>query len=189
MGSGTMSTEEREELRRAAAMVRPIARAAAVGRRNGTSLLVFGVLGGILGLPGLDPTSLAVAALLIATGSIELRTSRRLACADPAAPWILARNELVLMAGIVVFCVLELTVLREDPEELASRLGGTAALGIDVSALASSMNTLIYSTSIAVTLLYQGGMARYFLRRRVRIEAYLRECPEWARQVVGEPRD
>jgi hypothetical protein len=29
-------------------------------------------------------------------------------------------------------------------------------------------------------------MARYFLRRRAMIEAYLRESPEWARRVVGE---
>ena len=38
---------------------------------------------------------------------------------DGAAPTILARNELVLMAGILVFCVLKLTVMRPSGEELA----------------------------------------------------------------------
>ena len=45
---------------------------------------------------------------------------------------------------------------------------------------------LIYGIFIAVTLLYQGGMASYYLRRRAMIESYLRECPEWARRIVQE---
>jgi hypothetical protein len=47
------------------------------------------------------------------------------------------------------------------------------------------MNTLIYKLFIGVTLLYQGGMARYFLRCRPMIDTYLRECPEWARRIVA----
>jgi hypothetical protein len=54
-----------------------------------------------------------------------------------------------------------------------------------VAALTDSLNTLIYTTCMAVTLVYQGGMARYFLRRRAMIATYLR-CPEWARRVVGD---
>jgi len=72
---------------------------------------------------------------------------------------------------------------------LAELLGDTSALGIDVAALTDSVNAIIYSTFIAVTLLYQGGLVRYFLRRRPMIDAYLRECPEWARRVVVEVRD
>ena len=143
----------------------------------------------LFGLPSLDLAGLAIGAILTTTGLVELRTSRRLARADPSAPKILARNELVLMAGILVYCVLQLTVLRESGEELAARLGGTSGLGIDVAAMTESLNEVIYLTFIAVTLLYQGGMARYFLRRRAMIAAYLQECPEWARRVVAEIRD
>ena len=32
-------------------------------------------------------------------------------------------------------------------------------------------------------------LARYFLRRRAMIDAYVQECPEWARRVVVEIRD
>ena len=72
------------------------------------------------------------------------------------------------------------------PERSMDRYSDTRSLGIDVEALTSKLNTLVYATFIAVTLIYQGGMARYFLRRRSMIDAYLQECPEWARQVVGE---
>ena len=189
MASKTMSTEEHEQLRWAAELHRPIARAASLGRRNGLSLLIFGVLSVLLSLPTLDPVGVAIGAILTTTGLVELRTSRRLARADPSAPKILARNELVLMAGILVFCALKLTVLRGSGEKLVARLSDTIALGTDVAALTNSLNTLIYATFIAVTLLYQGGMARYFLRRRAMIDSYLQECPEWARRVVVEFKD
>ncbi|TDJ78900.1 MAG: hypothetical protein E2O39_01295 [Planctomycetota bacterium] len=189
MSSRTMSTEEHEQLHRAAELLRPIARAAALGRKNGLGLLIFGVLGVLLSLPGLDAADFAIGAILTTTGLVEVRASRRLARADPAAPGLLARNELLLMAGILVYCMLQLTVLRASGDELAELLGDTSALGIDVAALTDSVNAIIYSTFIAVTLLYQGGLVRYFLRRRPMIDAYLRECPEWARRVVVEVRD
>jgi hypothetical protein len=182
----SMGSEEREQLRRAAELRRPIARAAAVGRGNGLGYVIFGALSAVLSLADFDLLGLAIAALLIATGMVELRAARRLAGADPAAPKILARGELVLMAGILVYCALQLTVRRASGEELASQLGNAGDLGVDLASLTDSLTTLIYATFIAVTFLYQGGMARYFLRRRAMIEAYLRESPEWARRVVGE---
>lgn len=184
MTARTMSTEEHDQLRRAAELYRPIARAASVGRKNGLSLLIFGVLSVAFSLPGFDLVGLAIGAILTTTGFVEQRTSRRLARADPSAPKILARNELVLMAGILVYCALELTVLRPSGEELAARLGDARALGIDVEALANSLSTAIYATFMAVTLIYQGGMARYFLRRRAMIGSYWQQCPVWARRVV-----
>lgn len=189
MASETMSTAEHEQLQRAAELHRPIARAAALARRNGLGLLIFGVLSVLLSLSDIDLVGFGIGAILIATGLVELRTSRRLARADPAAPKILARSELVLMAGILVFCVLKLTVQGESGGELAARLGNRSSLGINVQALTRKVNTLVYGTIIAVTLIYQGGLARYYLRRRSMIESYLRDCPEWARRVIVDIRD
>ena len=70
--------------------------------------------------------------------------------------------------------------------ELAEELDGMTGMGTDVVALAESLTSLIYSTFLVVTLLYQGGLARYFLQRRAMVEALLRESPEWARRVVLE---
>lgn len=185
-----ISGEQLEQLRRAGELHRPLARAASLARGNGRSLLAFGLLSVILAVPSWDPAGVAIGAVLIVTGSIEVRTSPRLSRGDPSAPALLARNELALMAGIVLFCILKLTVLRESGEDLAKQLGGRArSLGIDVEALTSSLGTVTYAICIAVTLLYQGGLARYFLRRRPMIDTYTRESPEWARDLVSELRD
>ena len=186
MPSTTMSAEEHDQLRRTAATFRPIARAASSSHKNGVGVLACGVLSVVLSLPDFGLPGLAIGTLLVATGVLQVRVSRRLARADPSAPKALAKNELVRMAGLLAFCVLQLTVLRGSRgADLAKQLEGTDTLGVDVAALTDSLNTLIYSTCIAVTLIYQGGMARYFLRRRAMIAAYL-QCPEWARRVVED---
>jgi hypothetical protein len=183
--STTMSAEEQEQLRRTAALLRPITRAAASSHKNAVGMLVFGGLSVVLSLPDFGLPGLAVGALLVATGMVQVRASKRLARADPSAPQALAKNELIRMAGLLAYCALKLTVLSGSGSEIAKQLEGTDTLGLDVAALTDSLNTLIYATCAVVTLVYQGGMARYFLRRRAMIAAYL-QCPEWARRIVGD---
>lgn len=164
----------------------PLARAARLGRANGLGYAIFGLLTILFSLFGPDLVGLALGAVLLATGVVEQRASARLRRADPAAPVLLARNELVLMGAIVTYAVLRLTVLRDDSAALERQLGDTRGLGIDVGALMESLNTMVFATVAAVSLLYQGGMARYFLRRRAMLAEYVDSCPEWARAVVEE---
>ena len=183
--STSMNAEEHAQLERAAELVRPLARAASLARSNGAGLLVFGVVGVLFSLSGRYPADLALGVLLAVSGFVELRTARRLARADPSAPRILAANELLLMAGILAYCTLRLADPPASGEDPAGQLGALGIAGDDLAALTESLSRLIYLSCAGITLLYQGGLALYFLRRRARIESYLTECPEWARRVVG----
>jgi hypothetical protein len=180
----SLSPEERELLQAAVALHAPLARAARLGRANGLGYAVFGLLTLLFSFFGPDPVGLALGAVLLTVGVLEQRGAARLLAADPAAPRLLARNELVLMCAIVAYAGLRLTLLRDDSAELERQLGDTSALGIDVGSLMESINTLVFATVAAVALLYQGGMARYFLRRRAMLDEYVATCPEWAREVV-----
>jgi hypothetical protein len=80
--------------------------------------------------------------------------------------------------------VLGLTVLPGPREVLQQQLGGTKELGLDVQKIANSISTIWYTTAIAISVLYQGGMALYFRRRRSDVTRYLEEAPAWAREVV-----
>jgi hypothetical protein len=60
---------------------------------------------------------------------------------------------------------------------------------VDIGELTDSLNTTIYFTFLAATLLYQGGLALYFLRRKPMVERYLAEAPDWARATVESLRD
>ena len=185
-----LSAEQRSQLELAVALHRPLARAARLARSNARGYVLFGALTLVVAIAfGLDPLGLAIGAIVTGVGVAQLRATRRLQHADASAPRALARNELLLMGAIAGYAVLKLTLLRETGADLEAQLGDTGALGIDIGELAESMNSLVYSTVLAVTLLYQGGLALYFLRRRPALERYVAETPEWARTTVESLRD
>ena len=145
---------------------------------------VFGGLSLVFACLGWDMIGLALGAVLLGVGLYERAQSTRLLHADTAAPLRLAGGELVLLGAIALYGVLGLTVLPAASDVLKQQLGDTKGLGLDVQKLANSINTLWYTAAIAISLLYQGGMARYFLKRRSDMTRYLKEVPAWAREVV-----
>ncbi len=179
-----MSAADRELLLRAAEVRRPIARAARIAAGNGLGYAIFGGISVVVAVPGLDFVGLVLGAALLGVGLFERAEAARLLRADPAAPPRLARGELVLLGTLVVYAVLGLTVLPTGIEELQRQLGNTRQLGIDVQRLEKLVRTTWYGIVLATTLLYQGGMARYFLRRRADVARYLDEVPDWARRFV-----
>jgi hypothetical protein len=180
-----LTAEQRSQLELAIELHRPLARAANLGRSNARGYVAFGVLTLLFaGLLGPDALGLAIGAVVTGVGVAQLRAAKRLRAADPAAPRALARNELLLLGGIAAYAILKLTLLADSGEDLARQVGDTGGLGIDIAELSSSLNTLVYACVLAVTLIYQGGLALYFLRRRPMLERYLAEAPEWARSTV-----
>ena len=93
------------------------------------------------------------------------------------------RTGIALLGAIVLYGVLGLTVLPSGAEELGAQAGG-AELGQDLLELTDAVETLWYALIIAIGLIYQGGMARAFLRRREAVTRYLAEVPDWARKVI-----
>jgi len=162
---------------------RPLARAAALARGNGGTLVVFGGLSALFGLLGPDPLSLIVGAIVVTVGLLERRGGRQLRQADPGAPRRLAANELALLAAISTYAILSLTLLRPSGAELVAATGGNVA-GLDVQELLDSLTNVVYATVLVVTVLYQGGLARYYLARRAPLALYRESVPPWAREIV-----
>jgi hypothetical protein len=179
-----MSTEDRAWLPRAVELHRPLARAAKLGQGNGMGYAVFGGLSLVFALPDWDMIGLILGAVLLGIGFHERAHSKRLLQADSAAPPRLACGELVLLGAITLYGVLGLTVLPGPSDLLQQQLGATKALGRDVQNIAKSISTIWYTTCIAISLIYQGGMALYFHRRWADVTRYIEEVPAWAREVV-----
>ncbi|MEZ6014915.1 MAG: hypothetical protein R3F49_07375 [Planctomycetota bacterium] len=179
-----MTAQDQAALRAAAALHGKLARASAVARGNSLWYVVFGVASALFAVSGPEWVDLAQGVLVAAVGAAQLRESPRLARGAAGAAGALARNELILMCGIIAYCALRLTVLRPSGAELQAELGDTSALGIDVAAMTNSISSLLYGTLLAVTLVYQGGLALYFRRRAPLAERYVRESPAWARETV-----
>jgi hypothetical protein len=179
-----MSTGDRELLRRATELHRPIVRAAKIGKGNGMGYAIFGCLSLLLACTDWDLVGFALGAALLGIGIFERAQSARLLHADAGAPLRLARGELTLLGVIALYGILGLTVLPSAGAALKQHVGNTSGLGLDIGRLADSISTVWYATVIAVSLLYQGGMARYFLGRRSDMTRYLLDVPTWTREFL-----
>lgn len=179
-----MSAADRALLLRAAELQQPLARAARIGRGNGLGYVVFGVLSLLVAVVGFDLVGLIVGGVVLGVGLWERKQAARLLAADTDAPGRLARGELTLLAAIAIYAVAGL-VLPPDVRELQRQLGNTRDLGIDLQRLTALVSTAWYGSVLLVSLLYQGGLARYFLGRRAAVARYLEEVPAWARTFVA----
>lgn len=177
------SEKDRELLLRAAELQRPLARAAKVARSNGTWLAIFGGLTVLFGVFGPDYVAILLGACLVAVGVRERRLGAQLGHGDSAAARRLAQNEMILLGATLVYCTLKLTLLRPNVDELQDALGNSMP-DLDVEGLLDSMSSVVYGTVMIVALLYQGGMARYFLHRQPDVERFNAEVPHWARDML-----
>src|SRR5262249_11284577 len=130
-----MTASDKEALRLTAELHRRLARAAAVARNNALGYAVFGALTLLVALFGPDVLGLTIGAVVTGVGVAQLRAAPRLRHGDLAAPRALARNELALMGGIIGYCLLKLTLLRESGAELQAQVGDTSDLGLDIGEL------------------------------------------------------
>jgi hypothetical protein len=172
-----------QALRHAAELHRPLARAARLARGNGGLMLALGSLSALFGLLGPDGPTFAMGAIAAATGWFERRDGERLRRAEEGSPAALARNELLLLGAVAVYCVLHMTVLKPSGEELERALGGVPA-GLDIQATIERLTNMIYPTLLVISVLFQGGLARHYARQREPLERYRREVPAWAREAL-----
>ena len=178
---------DREALRFAAELHGKLARAARVARLNGFGYALFGVLSSVLALPGPDGLGLVLGAALIAVGVAQVRGAPRLARGESSAARHLARNELVLMVVLVLYCLFQL-IPGGPGDELRDQIGNPAGMGPELVELADVVHRSLYTGFLCLTLLYQGGLALWFSRVRPLAERYLSEAPEWARETVESLR-
>ncbi len=179
-----MSESDRALLVSAAELRRPLARAARTGAGNGLGYAIFGGLSIAFAVMSWDFIGLALGGVLLGVGLSERAQATRLLGGDRRAPLLLARGELVLLGALVLYALLGFLMPPVGIDELQRQIGSNKAFAIDVRRMAKLISTAWYGTVLATALLYQGGMARYFLRRRSDVARYLDEVPDWARRFV-----
>lgn len=179
----TLSADDRRELAETAKRLEPLKRAARWGRANGLGYAVFGGLSILLSISSSpDWMGLLIGAVLLGAGLVERSQAARLGQGDPAAATRMAQAEIALLGAILIGCMIKL-VFSPSPSSELRAAGELSGFGLEVSDLIDSVTRLVYAVVMGVSILYQGGMARYFLRRRSDVAIYL-ASPEWARSLA-----
>jgi hypothetical protein len=128
-----------------------------------------------------DLTGALAGCFAAGAGAVELHGTQRLEESDPEGVSWLIRAQLLLLGTVLLYA--SARILQFDPVELQRILTPEAkkefvTLGLSDEQiqpmLAQGYRTL-YTTVAIVTLLYQGGMALYYHRRREAIQIALAE--------------
>jgi hypothetical protein len=136
-----------------------------VARMNGLSVVIIAGLGTILSLG--DWLGTGVGAAVVVGGWMELKGRKQLIRGDTGGVRTLVRSQWVVLAAIEVYCVMMLGFSRDHGVSQELR-GAMMEMGVDMVALEPSLRLAFYATYAAValiTIIYQGGMARYYGRR------------------------
>ena len=174
--------QDREMLTLAAQLRAPLMRVAGLARSNCMGYVVFGVLTALFSLStaAADLASMGVAAVLLFVGLRGRALAARLRDGDAEAARLLARDELLLLGAIAIYCALMLTVIQPMGDDIDEALKGSG-----ISLDTENLRRMIYVSVLAIAVLYQGGLAWRFRRIVPAAELYLAQVPEWARQAVA----
>jgi hypothetical protein len=146
---------------------------------NGWSVVIFASGGVLLSLVFGDWSGTAVGLLVALGGVLEVQGHRQVARGDVAGMPRMIRGQWVVLGAILVYCVSRLgsfdaeSALDNLTPGLRSEL---ASSGVDVEEIIPLVRATFYATYSAialVTVIYQGGLARYYRRRRPVVEQAL----------------
>ncbi len=146
---------------------------------NGWSVVILagGCALGSLGFG--DFTGAAVGLLVTLGGAMEVRGCRMLKGNDARGMRWLTRSQLVVLAVIwayAISCLLPYNdqIVREAfTPKMRTSLGEFGITLEDILPLARLFNRILYGGVMAVTLIFQGGMALYYNHRTPAVEAAL----------------
>ena len=162
-----------------------------IAKTNGLSVVIIAALGTLISLG--DWLGMAVGVALIVGGRMELAGRKRLLANDPAGVRQLVRAQWVVLGAIEIYCLIKLGFDHDHGVSQELR-GAMIDLGIDMAALEPALRLAFYGSYGAVALIsvvYQGGMARYYGRRAGVVQAVIaaRLRPPAVPVRAGDPED
>ena len=154
-----------------------------VSRLNGWSVAIFAGLCSLVTLATGDPVGVSVGLLVTLGGALEVRGHRMLQRGNAAGMTWLVRSQLVVLGTIWVYAATRL--LSFDAElvrelvtpELRTSLNELGLTMEDILPLVRRAFYLLYGSVMAVTLIYQGGLALYYRRRTALVAQALAAPP------------
>jgi hypothetical protein len=145
---------------------------------DGMSVLVIAGVFGLLSAWAGDYLGAVIGLLVAGAGAIELHGETLLRGWSPRGMNWLIGSQLFLMVAMLGYCALRLThvVLPPIPPQLETMIETTAEqLGLTKDEYMLFVYRLGFQVIAGLTVLYQGGMAFYYLRRRAVVAQALAE--------------
>lgn len=176
----------------AADLYKPLSKAAGIARSSGMLLLVAGVFTAFLGVLSSDMVT-AVIGLIVATlGGMERSAATDLAQAKPSALPRLALNQGLVLALIVVSSWMTIRSIDTGTvramslsDEAVSQLPAEVReLARSMQGASSKLTEGLFAVTVGLGVIFQGGLAAYYLTRRRKLQRFYEELPPWVCEIV-----
>ena len=139
---------------------------------DGRVVLVIAATFGLMAAGSREAVSAIIGMLAAGAGAMELHGATKLREGDPQGVSWLVRSQLALLLVIVTYCVLRLTHFDESLAQMVITPQVEQTFvdsGLSTDDIVPMLRKIYYGTYVIVglvTVFYQGGMARYYHRRR-----------------------
>jgi hypothetical protein len=163
-----------------------LARVLRVATMEGWSVLVLGTLSALLSAASRGWFGAVVGSLVAGCGAVEVHGTALLRAGQARGTSWLVRSQLLLLAVILLYALINILMLTSHqfeallaqlPPESRSEYNRAAELfGYTPAAFSDLLlksGRIFYAMLAALTLLYQGGMALYYHRRRTAVHQAL----------------
>jgi hypothetical protein len=180
----------------AAGLYKPIAKGAATARASGMFMLVSGVLTMLFGLLAVNVVTIVIGLVFAVLGTIERGAGNDMALAKASAPTRLAINQLLIFGLVAGSCFMSLKDLNMDGAQAmteseaqiaqlpAEAQGVAQQMAQQMAEMGPSIVYTIFGAVAALSLIFQGTMAAYYLSRRRKIRDFDDELPPWVGDIV-----
>ena len=163
-----------------------IRKAAARARRSASITLVLGIVAVPFVVMWFSWSGAMITVGLLVVGSVEQWGSRLMLAADPAAPKILARNQLAFIGVITIYCVWQMLAFSPEAREQLDLLPSMKDFVADLDRLTPLLMYGFYSLIILLSLFFQGRLAHYYHTRTPHIRTYHTDTPDWVKRMIDE---
>ncbi len=162
-------------------------------RLNGWSIAIFAGLCALVSLATGDLVGGIIGLIVTAGGLVEIRGLRKLEQHDAdGGMTFLIRAQWIVLGSIWAYALGKL--FSFDPQmamgnmtpDMRTMIGQVGLSPADITHLVSLTFYAIYATVLIVTLIYQGGLALYYSRRRAAVHEALTAAP--AIPAIHRPR-
>ena len=156
-----------------------IRRVVRVARFDGMSLLGVAGLFALISAASRDVSGAVIGLLVAAAGAIELHGSALLRAGRGNGMRWLVYSQLYLMTTMLTYVAVRISnpdISSIRPIVTAELAGQIQQAGMSVDQFLLGFLRLVYLSVAGATLLYQGGMTIYYLRRRAAVEAAVQEA-------------
>lgn len=185
----------------AAQLYRPLDKCAATARASGGILMTSGVLtlffaaiSAAFGGLQENLVTFVVGLILITLGLIERSAGQDVALCKVSAPSRLAWNQLMLFGIIALSCGMQMKTYQgeqaaaaltpEMQQQLAESNPELAGMMANLQSIGPTVVYTFFGFIVLTSLMFQGGMALYYLSRRRRIQRFHQELPPWVSRIV-----